>query len=176
MLKALVLFELGLEQLDHQRFMEIALSLAEESAVHGEIPIGAVLVSGQGEILSTGRNMVIELCDPTAHAEILALRQGAAKVGNYRIADATLYVTIEPCPMCAGAMIIARIKRLVYGAGEPKSGACKSLYNIVQDKRLNHRLEVIDGILEERCREVLKHFFMVKRKGFCHNGEVPKRL
>ena len=156
--------------------MGIAVSLAEEGAAHGEAPIGAVLVSGRGEILSMARNMVIELCDPTAHAEILALRQGAEKTGNYRIADATLYVTIEPCPMCAGAMIIARVKRLVFGAREPKSGACASLYNIVQDKRLNHQIEVIEGILEGRCREMIQGFFRARRKGFCHNGEVPKRL
>ncbi|MGQ9499849.1 MAG: tRNA adenosine(34) deaminase TadA [Dissulfurimicrobium sp.] len=174
--KAFALSESSLEQPDHQKFMEIAISLAEEGAAHCETPIGAVLVSGRGEILSMARNRVIELCDPTAHAEILALRQGAEKIGNYRIADATLYVTIEPCPMCAGAIIIARIKRLVFGAREPKSGACVSLYNLVQDKRLNHQIEVIEGILEGRCREMIQGFFRARRQGFCHNGEVPKRL
>ncbi|MGC8736620.1 MAG: tRNA adenosine(34) deaminase TadA [Dissulfurimicrobium sp.] len=165
-----------LKQLDHQAFMELALALAGESAERGEVPIGAILVNGRGEILARARNMVIELCDPTAHAEILALRGGAEKTGNYRIANATLYVTIEPCPMCAGAMVLARIDRLVFGARDAKSGACASLYNIVQDKRLNHRIEVIEGILEGRCREMIQGFFRARRKGFCHNGEVPKRL
>lgn len=156
--------------------MELALVLAQEGAEHGEVPVGAVLVTGQGEILAKTRNMVIELCDPTAHAEILALRQGAEKSGNYRIADATLYVTIEPCPMCAGAMVLARIGRLVFGTRDTKSGGCASLYNIVQDQRLNHRMEIIEGVLEGRCKELIQGFFRAKRKNFYGNGEVPKRL
>lgn len=144
--------------------MEIAVRLAGESARSGEVPVGAVLVDENGEILAKARNMVIELCDPTAHAEIMAIRRGAEKAGNYRLTGATLYVTIEPCPMCAGALVLARIRRLVFGAADPKTGACGSLYNIVMDSRLNHRIDIGGGVLEDRCRAVMQDFFRERRK------------
>ena len=149
----------GLDEL----FMAEALIEAERAQAAGEVPVGAVVVSPGGEILGRGHNLVITTCDPTAHAEINALRQAARKVGNYRLPGVTIYVTIEPCPMCAGALVLARVSRLVFGAGDPKSGACGSLYQIVQDQRLNHRLEVVAGVLENRCREIIQAFFRARR-------------
>ncbi len=149
----------GLDEL----FMAEALLEAERAQAAGEVPVGAVVVSPGGEILGRGHNLVITTCDPTAHAEINALRQAARKVGNYRLPGVTIYVTIEPCPMCAGALVLARVSRLVFGAGDPKSGACGSLYQIVQDQRLNHRLEVVAGVLENRCREIIQAFFRARR-------------
>ncbi len=143
--------------------MAEALIEAERAQAAGEVPVGAVVVSPGGEILGRGHNLVITTCDPTAHAEINALRQAARKVGNYRLPGVTIYVTIEPCPMCAGALVLARVSRLVFGAGDPKSGACGSLYQIVQDQRLNHRLEVVAGVLENRCREIIQAFFRARR-------------
>ncbi|MBA2848185.1 tRNA(adenine34) deaminase [Thermosulfuriphilus ammonigenes] len=143
--------------------MAEALLEAERAQAAGEVPVGAVVVSPEGEILGRGHNLVITTCDPTAHAEINALRQAARKVGNYRLPGVTVYVTIEPCPMCAGALVLARVSRLVFGAGDPKSGACGSLYQIVQDQRLNHRLEVVAGVLENRCREIIQAFFRARR-------------
>ncbi len=143
--------------------MAEALLEAERAQAAGEVPVGAVVVSPGGEILGRGHNLVITTCDPTAHAEINALRQAARKVGNYRLPGVTIYVTIEPCPMCAGALVLARVSRLVFGAGDPKSGACGSLYQIVQDQRLNHRLEVVAGVLENRCREIIQAFFRARR-------------
>ena len=154
-----------LKKTDDQVFMEIAIRLAEESGQRGEVPVGAVLVDEAGNIISKASNMIIELCDPTAHAEILALRQGAVNTGNYRLTGTTLYVTIEPCAMCAGAMVLARIRRLVFGAHDPKTGACGSLYKIVDDLRLNHRIEVECGVLKDGCRAVVQDFFRAKRKG-----------
>ncbi|MDA8163070.1 MAG: tRNA adenosine(34) deaminase TadA [Desulfobacteraceae bacterium] len=158
-------YSTGLKEADDRVFMEAAIRLAEEAARSGEVPVGAVLVDVNGDMLAEARNMVIELCDPAAHAEIVALRLGAGRTGNYRLTDATLYVTIEPCPMCAGAMVLARIGRLVFGAHDPKTGACGSLYNVVQDQRLNHRIDVKSGVLEDRCRAVMQDFFKGKRKG-----------
>ena len=149
----------GLDEL----FMAEALLEAERAQAAGEVPVGAVVVSPEGEILGRGHNLVITTCDPTAHAEINALRQAARQVGNYRLPGVTVYVTIEPCPMCAGALVLARVSRLVFGAGDPKSGACGSLYQIVQDQRLNHRLEVVAGVLENRCREIIQAFFRARR-------------
>jgi tRNA(adenine34) deaminase len=124
--------------------------------------VGAVVVQN-GEILSAAHNRPISGQDPSAHAEMLAIRQAAARLGNYRLTGATLYVTLEPCIMCAGAMIQARVSRLVYGAADPKSGAVASLYRLLQDERLNHRVEVTGGILEEICAEILSGFFRGKR-------------
>jgi len=143
-------------------FMGLALAQARQSAAAGEVPVGAV-VGADGEILGQAHNAPIAMHDPTAHAEILALRQAAAKVGNYRLPGATLYVTIEPCLMCVGAMIQARIKRLVFGAADPKAGACVSLYRIPEDQRLNHRLKVTGGVREAECRELLQAFFQARR-------------
>ncbi|MBW1926708.1 MAG: tRNA adenosine(34) deaminase TadA [Deltaproteobacteria bacterium] len=150
--------------LDDAKYMELALEQARRAARHGEVPVGAVLVDKKGQILARACNMSLRQCDPTAHAEILVLRQGAERFGSYRLTDTTLYVTIEPCPMCAGAMVLARIGRLAYGAEDPKAGACGTLYNIVQDPRLNHRLEVSRGILAEDCRLLIQTFFQKKRK------------
>jgi tRNA(adenine34) deaminase len=145
------------------RFMRIALEEAGKAGEEGEVPIGAVLVSG-GEVIAKGRNRPIALCDPSAHAEILALRQGAAGIKNYRLSDSTLYVTLEPCIMCAGAVLQARVRRLVFGAEDPKGGAVSSLYALLEDGRLNHRVEVTSGVLREECREILQRFFQERRK------------
>ena len=143
--------------------MKRALELAREAMSRDEVPVGAVVVSPEGEILGEGFNQPISLCDPTAHAEILALREAARKVGNYRLLGCTIYVTLEPCPMCAGALVYARLKRLVFGASDPKTGACGSLYNLVQDERLNHQLEVTGGLLAEEASALLREFFKMRR-------------
>ncbi len=146
-----------------EEFMRRALSLAEKAALSGEVPVGAVLVSAEGKILAEAFNRPISLCDPTAHAEIIALREGARQLKNYRLLGTTLYVTLEPCPMCAGALVYARVRRLVFGAFDSKAGACGSVYNIVNDERLNHRLEVTGGVLAEEAVALLKNFFKEKR-------------
>ena len=143
--------------------MRIALEEAGKAGEEGEVPIGAVLVSA-GEVIGKGRNRPIALCDPSAHAEILALREGAAGVNNYRLPDSTLYVTLEPCIMCAGAVLQARVRRLVFGAEDPKGGAVSSLYSLLQDGRLNHQAEVTSGVLREECRELLQRFFRERRQ------------
>ena len=148
---------------DDTAYMEAALKQAREACSCGEVPVGAVLVRG-GEIVAFGRNRCEELKDPTAHAEILALREGGRILGGWRLEGCTLYVTLEPCAMCAGALVQARLARLVYGAADPKGGACGTLYNIVQDQRLNHRLAVTAGVLEAECAALLREFFK-KRRG-----------
>jgi len=140
----------------------MALEEAKRAGEEGEVPVGAVLVSA-GEVISRGRNRPIALSDPTAHAEILALREGAAKVGNYRLPGGTLYATLEPCVMCAGALLQARVRRLVFGVEDPKAGAVRSLYSLLEDERLNHRLEVKAGVLLEECREIMRQFFQERR-------------
>ena len=136
--------------IDHD-FMKIALEEAQDAYCRGEVPVGAVLVL-EGNILARAHNSPIMRNDPTAHAEILALRQAGEKFGNYRLTGAELYVTLEPCIMCAGAIIQARISRVIFGARDPKCGAVVSLYNILADKRLNHQVEITEGILPERMR------------------------
>lgn len=150
-------------ELDCQ-WMHLALAEASQAAALGEVPVGAVLVAGGVAIAAAG-NAPIRLSDPTAHAEILALRQAAARLGNYRLPEATLYVTLEPCTMCMGAMLQARVARLVYGADDPKSGAARSLYTLGDDPRLNHRIEVVGGLLAEECGNLLKEFFRRRRQG-----------
>jgi tRNA(adenine34) deaminase len=145
------------------RWMGLALAEAERASLRGEVPVGAVLIDGSG-IIGTGGNSPIGQCDPTAHAEILALRAAATLRHNYRLPDATLYVTLEPCLMCMGALLHARVKRLVYGAADPKGGAAHSLYSIGNDPRLNHRIEVVGGILAEECALLLKDFFRRRRE------------
>jgi tRNA(adenine34) deaminase len=145
-----------------EKFMRLALAQARLAHEEGEVPVGAVLVH-DGEILSAAHNRPIAAQDPSAHAEMLAIRRAAARMGNYRLTGTTLYVTLEPCIMCAGAMIQARVNRLVYGARDPKSGGVASLYRLLQDERLNHRIEVTAGILEEMCVEILSGFFRGKR-------------
>jgi len=147
---------------DRTIFMREALREAERALAHGEVPIGAVVVMG-GRIIGRGGNRVIAENDPTAHAEIVALRRAAARVGNYRLVDADLFVTIEPCVMCAGAIIQARIVRLFYGAPDYRAGAVDSIHKLLGDDRLNHRVEVTAGILEEESRALMKQFFQEKR-------------
>jgi tRNA(adenine34) deaminase len=144
-------------------WMEQAIREAEKGSEEGEVPVGAVLVGADGTIVAKAHNQPIVLKDPTAHAEILVLRAGGTFFGNYRIPDATLVVTIEPCPMCMGAALQARISRLVFGAYDPKSGAAGSVYNLATDERLNHRIEVIPGVMEEECRELIQDFFRARR-------------
>jgi tRNA(adenine34) deaminase len=143
--------------------MRIALEEARRAGEEGEVPIGAILVSA-AEIIGRGRNRPIALSDPTAHAEIQALREGSMRVGNYRLPGSTLYVTLEPCIMCAGAILQARVGRLVFGNEDPKGGAVSSLYSLLEDGRLNHRVEVTSGVLQAECRELLRRFFRERRK------------
>ncbi|MGH9685118.1 MAG: tRNA adenosine(34) deaminase TadA [Candidatus Acidiferrales bacterium] len=143
-------------------FMRAALGEAEVAAERGEVPIGAVLVESGGIIARSG-NRTIEDCDPTAHAEIVCLREAARRIGNYRLPGATLYVTIEPCAMCAGAMIQARISRLVYGSDDPKGGAVHSCFSVLNHAQLNHKVEVTSGILADETVTLLKSFFSVRR-------------
>jgi len=143
--------------------MTEALRLAGRAEVHGEVPVGAVLVMGD-QIIGCGWNRPISTSDPSAHAEIIALRQAATDLKNYRLNDTTLYVTLEPCIMCAGAMIHARIQRVVYGAAEPKTGAVESLYQLLSDTRLNHQVNLQGGVLADACSEQMKIFFKQRRK------------
>lgn len=143
-------------------YMDEALAQAREALAAGEVPVGAV-VAKEGEILARAHNRPIGLSDPTAHAEVLALRCAAARLGNYRLPGTTVYVTIEPCIMCVGALIQARVARLVFGAADPKGGACVSLYRLPEDPRLNHHLEVTGGVREAECRELLQEFFKARR-------------
>jgi tRNA(adenine34) deaminase len=143
-------------------YMQEALALAQAAGRANEVPVGAVLVA-DGEIIGRGSNAPIATNDPTAHAEIQAIRLAAAAVGNYRLVDTTLYVTLEPCPMCAGAMVHARVGRLVYGCADPRSGSAGSVYDLVRSEQLNHRLEVTAGVLEDDCRELLQGFFRQRR-------------
>jgi tRNA(adenine34) deaminase len=144
--------------------MSVALDAAREGLAAGEVPVGAVLVGEGGEILARACNRPIGLSDPTAHAEILVMREEAKRRGNYRLPGVSLYVTIEPCIMCLGAMLHARLRRLVYGAPDPKGGACESLYRLPEDGRFNHRLEVTGGVRAAECREVVQEFFRGKRR------------
>ncbi len=146
--------------IDHH-YMGEALDAAREGLAAGEVPVGAVLVGEM--VLARAFNRPIGLHDPTAHAEVLALRNAAAQLGNYRLPGTTLYVTIEPCIMCVGALIQARVARLVFGAADPKGGACVSLYRLPEDPRLNHHLEVTGGVREAECRELLQEFFRSRR-------------
>jgi tRNA(adenine34) deaminase len=146
---------------DHQ-FMARALALADMAAVAGEVPVGAVIVKDK-QIIAEGWNRPIGTHDPTAHAEMVALRAAAQAVSNYRLLDTTLYVTLEPCAMCAAAMVHARVKRVVFGATDPRAGAAGSIFNITQHDALNHRLEVSSGVLAEQCGAVLRNFFAARR-------------
>ena len=142
--------------------MRIALEEAKAAYDVGEVPVGAVLVH-DGHILARAHNAPITMNDPSAHAELLALRQAGEKAGNYRLVGAELYVTLEPCIMCAGAIIQARLARVIFGARDPKCGAVASLYNILTDERLNHQVEVTEGVLREECGEIMSRFFQQKR-------------
>ncbi len=148
---------------DHERFMLAALQQAVMAMEADEVPIGCV-IAHEGKIIARAHNQRETLSDPTAHAEMIAIAQAASYLDTWRLTDCTLYVTLEPCPMCAGAMVQARLSRLVYGPDEPKSGACGTLYNIVEDQRLNHRIEVIRDFMADPCRQLLQEFFATKRK------------
>jgi tRNA(adenine34) deaminase len=145
-----------------QQMMNLALEEAGRAYDEGEVPIGAVLTL-EDDIIARGHNRSILLSDPTAHAEILTVRQGGEKLGNYRLLGATLYVTLEPCLMCAGAILQARLARIVFGAYDPKAGAVTSLYQVLHDERLNHSVEITGGVYKERCGEILSRFFQEKR-------------
>ncbi|MGD8700129.1 MAG: tRNA adenosine(34) deaminase TadA [Gemmatimonadales bacterium] len=144
------------------RWMAIALDEASNGGSQGEVPVGAAVVSG-GALVARNHNRTRQLADPTAHAEILALREAAEKVGDWRLTDCTLYVTLEPCAMCAGAIVLARISRLVFAADDPKAGMCGSLENLVQDPRLNHRVSVTGGLMADQSAELLRDFFKERR-------------
>ena len=148
---------------DHQTHMLTAIYEAEKAQLRDEVPIGATIFSSSGKMIAKAHNQVVTREDPTAHAEVLALRQACRKMGNYRLPGTTLYVTVEPCPMCMGAIIHARIERIVFGAFDVKWGAAGSLYNMASDVRLNHRVEVVSGILEIPCRQLMQDFFRSKR-------------
>jgi tRNA(adenine34) deaminase len=152
---------LAAEQTDDE-FMRAALELAREARERGEVPVGAVVVL-DGEIVGRGFNQPVSLNDPTAHAEIVALRQAGQEIGNYRLPGSTMYVTIEPCQMCVGAMVHARVARVVYGTPEPKAGAIESAMRAHEHPSLNHRLEVTGRVLENDCRELIQSFFKERR-------------
>ena len=146
----------------HEHFMRLALQEAQQAAEEGEVPIGAVIVHGD-QLVAAAHNQREQLRDPTAHAEMIAITQAAEALGSWRLVDCTLYVTLEPCPMCAGALVLARVQRLVYGPQDPRAGAALSLYNIAQDPRLNHQLEVVPGVLEDGGAALLTDFFEGRR-------------
>jgi tRNA(adenine34) deaminase len=144
--------------------MRLALREAERALEHGDVPIGALVVR-DGEVVSAAHNERELLQDPTAHAEIIALREAARALGSWRVLEATLYVTLEPCAMCAGAIVLARVPRVLYGASDPKAGACGSVLDVLAEPRLNHRPEVRGGVLGEECGELLSAFFASRRGG-----------
>jgi tRNA(adenine34) deaminase len=148
---------------NEEHFMRLALHEAELASAHGDVPIGAV-VERRGELIAAAHNERELRQDPTAHAEILALREAAAALGSWRVLDATLYVTLEPCAMCAGAIVLARVTRVVFGADDPKAGACGSVLDVLAEQRLNHRPEVHAGLLAEDCAELLRSFFAARRR------------
>jgi tRNA(adenine34) deaminase len=149
--------------MSHDVFMDAALDQARLALAAGEVPIGAVLVIG-GEVVARGYNQPISSCDPTAHAEVLVLRDAARAVGNYRLTDADLYVTLEPCLMCVGALVHARVRNVIYGAAEPKTGALVSTVRALDVPGLNHRFAVTGGVREEAARELIQEFFREKRR------------
>lgn len=149
-------------QADDERWMRHALMLAQRAQDEGEVPVGAVLIKDD-EIIGEGWNRPITTHDPSAHAEMMALRAAAQQLGNYRLPDTTLYVTLEPCIMCAGAITHARVSRLVFGAADPKAGAVNSIYDVIAHPKLNHRIEWSGGILETECSSLLREFFKARR-------------
>ena len=151
------------EQWIHEKYMDQALNEARNAELAGEVPVGAVVADRDGTVIASGFNQPISRQDPTAHAEIVAMRLAAKITGNYRLSNLTLYCTMEPCLMCAGAMVHARIQRLVYGTADLRAGAVGSIYNVLADSRLNHQVEVISGVREQECRQIVQRFFAVKR-------------
>lgn len=145
-----------------KEYMSLALDEARRAYLEGEVPIGAVLVDGGGILISSEHNRIEQLNDATAHAELLALREGSRKLKRRQLSDCTLYSTVEPCAMCAGALVLCRVKRLVYGATDSKFGAAESLFNVVDNPALNHQLKVTAGVMEEEARQLMKRFFREK--------------
>ena len=148
--------------LSDEDFMREALREAQKALEEDEVPIGAIVVK-DGEILARAHNQREQFNDPTAHAELIAIRLAAAKLNSWRLLDTTVYVTVEPCPMCAGALVLARVKRLVFGAKDPKAGAAGTLMNLLDETRLNHQVEVTSGVLKEECKKLLSTFFLQLR-------------
>jgi tRNA(adenine34) deaminase len=148
---------------NHEHFMRLALREAEQALAEDEVPVGAVVVR-HGELIAAAHNQREQLRDPTAHAEMIAITQAADAVGDWRLEECSLYVTLEPCAMCAGAIVLARLPQVVYGATDPKAGAVASLYRLLEDGRLNHRAEVVPGVLAGPCGEILSRFFENKRQ------------
>ncbi|MBF0226278.1 MAG: tRNA adenosine(34) deaminase TadA [Desulfobacterales bacterium] len=159
---------------NHEKYMELAIEEALKAKNCGEVPVGAVIIDADGNILSKAYNSPILLNDPTAHAEIIAIKKAGNVIKNYRLINTTIYVTIEPCIMCMGAIINSRIKRLVFGAHEPKWGSSGSIYDFPNDSRLNHSPEVIKGILENECKSIIKKFFDLRRKTKYSNKGIEK--
>ncbi len=158
--------------MDHAAFMREALGEAEKAFARGEVPIGAVVVL-DGQIIGRGHNLREQEKDGTAHAEMLALREAFGNVGDWRLNGTTIYSTIEPCPMCAGALVLSRVKTLVYGATDPKAGAVDSVIDVVRQQRFNHQVEVVAGVLEEECRDIIRRFFKDLREKK-DNGEMAE--
>lgn len=146
----------------HEYWMELAIREARAALKKNEVPVGAIIIH-QGVVIGKGSNQTETLQDPTAHAEMIAITAAASHLSQWRLDKCTMYVTLEPCAMCAGAIVLARIPLLIFGAYDPKAGACTSLYTITNDTRLNHRVHAIGGVLEEKCSEILKEFFLKKR-------------
>ena len=149
--------------MDDAAWMRRALAQAERAAAAGEVPVGALLLGADGELLAEGHNQPIGACDPSAHAEIVVLRAAAAKLANYRLPGSTLYVTLEPCAMCVGALVQARVARLVYGAVEPRTGAIESTARLFEQGGFNHRPEIVGGVLAGECATLMKAFFAARR-------------
>ncbi len=148
---------------EDEKWMWRAISMARDAEKIGEVPVGAVIVDSEGKILAAASNRTIKNIDPTAHAEILALRTAAIRLGNYRLAGTTVYSTIEPCAMCAGALVNARVKRLVYGAADERFGAVETLFRVCDSPDLNHRIEITGGVLADNCRRMMQDFFKARR-------------
>lgn len=148
----------------HEIFMQMALQQADEARRANEVPVGAVIVHRQQRVIAAAHNQREQLRDPTAHAEMIAITQAAESLGDWRLENCTLYVTLEPCPMCAGAILQARIPEVVYGATDPKAGAVNSLFHLLDDDRLNHRCNVLPGVLAQPCGEILSEFFQDQRR------------
>lgn len=144
-------------------YMRLAIDLARDAEAAGEVPVGALIIASDGTVIGHGNNQVLRTSDPTAHAEIVALREAGRTLGNYRLLDCTLYCTLEPCAMCAGAILHARIARLVFAARDPKAGACGSALSVMNHPALNHQVEVVEGVLAEECSSMLTSFFRARR-------------
>ena len=153
--------------------MRRALGLAERALETGDVPVGALVVGPSGDVLGEGWNVREALGDPTGHAEVVALRAAAAAVGEWRLEGCTLVVTMEPCPMCAGALVLSRVARVVFGGWDPKLGACGSVWDVPRDRRVTHRVEVVGGVLEEECGEVVRRFFAAHRGAGADFGGAP---